>query len=144
MTITAESLRSRQSSRLRKSGNCATSVCTCSSFDYINRPCKLYANYIYVDATNQSFGQLNFPSNPNAIADSNTGIQFINAVPGDHIGGIPANRFKGHAEYAVTDKWKVGADLNVVGNEYLFGDGTNQSPQVPAYAAKSAHVLSTD
>jgi iron complex outermembrane recepter protein len=108
--------------------------------DYTNERWKLYANYTYVDATYESAGVLNSPSNPNAITDPSTGIQYINVVPGDHIGAIPANRFKAGAEYAVTEKWKVGADLNVVGNEYLFGDGTNQSPQVPAYAVLNLHT----
>jgi hypothetical protein len=72
-------------------------------------------NYTYVDATYQSSGLLNSPNNPAAITDPNTGIQFVNVVPDDHIVGIPAHRFKAGTEYAVADKWKVGADLNVVG-----------------------------
>jgi putative tryptophan/tyrosine transport system substrate-binding protein len=35
---------------------------------------------------------LSSPNNPAAISDPNTGIQFVNVVPGDHIGGIPAHR----------------------------------------------------
>jgi iron complex outermembrane recepter protein len=108
--------------------------------DYTNQQWKLYANYTFVDATYQSAGVLNSPNNPNAITDPNTGIQFVNVVPGDHIGGIPEHRFKAGAEYAVTDKWKVGADLNVVGSSYLVHDDTNVSPKVPAYAVLNLHT----
>jgi iron complex outermembrane recepter protein len=108
--------------------------------DYTNQQWKLYANYSYVDATYQSAGALNTPFNPAAITDPNTGIQFVNVVPGDHIGGIPAHRFKAGAEYAVTDKWKVGADLNVVGTSYLVNDDTNVNPKVPAYAVLNLHT----
>jgi iron complex outermembrane recepter protein len=108
--------------------------------DYTNERWKLYANYTYVDATYQSAGVLNSPNNPNAITDPITGTQFVNVVAGDHIGGIPANRFKAGAEYAVTDKWKVGADLNIVGSSYLVHDDTNLSPQVPAYAVLNLHT----
>jgi iron complex outermembrane recepter protein len=108
--------------------------------DYIVERWKLYANYTFVDATYQSAGMLNSPNNPNAITDPNTGIQFVNVVPGDHIGGIPAHRFKAGAEYAVTDKWKVGADLNVVGSSYLLHDDTNASPKVPAYGVLNLHT----
>jgi iron complex outermembrane recepter protein len=106
--------------------------------DYTNKQWKLYANYTYLDATYQAYGQLDSPNNPNAITIN--GVQLVNVVPGDHIGGIPANRFKVGAEYAATDKWKVGADLNVVGSSYLVHDDTNQSPQVPAYAVLNLHT----
>ncbi|MBO0757667.1 MAG: TonB-dependent receptor, partial [Bradyrhizobiaceae bacterium] len=79
-------------------------------------------------------GVLDSPNNPNAINDT------IDVVPGDHIGGIPAHRFKAGAEYVVTDKWKVGADLNVVGSSYLVHDSSNLSPQVPAYAVLNLHT----
>jgi iron complex outermembrane recepter protein len=110
-----------------------------AKIDYTHERWKLYANYTYVDATYQSDATLNSPNNPNAITNAG-GVQVINVVPGDHIGGIPAHRFKAGAEYAVTDKWKVGADLNVVGSSYLVGDGTNQYAQIPAYAVLNLHT----
>ncbi|MBO0750957.1 MAG: TonB-dependent receptor, partial [Bradyrhizobiaceae bacterium] len=109
--------------------------------DYVNERWKLYANYTLVDATYQSAASLNSPNNPNGLCSDangnvlgslsqvgagNCGIPFVNVVPGDHIGGIPEHRFKAGAEYAVTDKWKVGADLNVVGSQYLVHDDGNQ------------------
>jgi len=109
--------------------------------DYVNDRWKLYANYSFVDATYQSFGTLSTPaSNPAAITDPTTGNTFVNVVPGDHIPGIPAQRLKLGAEYLLTDKWKVGADLNVVGSQYLIHDDTNQSSQVPAYAVLNLHT----
>jgi iron complex outermembrane recepter protein len=118
--------------------------------NYTNERWKLYANYTYLDATYQAYGQLSSPNNPNAlcvgggtlaaVGGDNCNSPFVNVVPGDHIGGIPANRFKIGAEFAATDKWKVGADLNIVGGSYLVHDDTNQSPQVPAYAVLNLHT----
>ena len=88
-----------------------------------------YANYSYVDATFQSVLLLSSPFNP--AADPDTGKILV--TPGDHIPAVPRHRFKAGAEYAVTDAWKIGADLNVVGSQYLMGDQSNQNPQVPTY-----------
>jgi iron complex outermembrane receptor protein len=100
-----------------------------------------YANYTFVDATYQSAITLFSPNNPNALTDpNNTDVQFVNVKPGDHIPGIPAHRFKAGVEYAVNDAWKVGADLNVVGSQWLIHDDTNQSPKVPAYAVVNLHT----
>ncbi|MBO0753456.1 MAG: TonB-dependent receptor, partial [Bradyrhizobiaceae bacterium] len=52
----------------------------------------------------------------------------------------PEHRFKAGAEYAVTDKWKVGADLNVVGSQYLVHDDGNQFAKVGAYAVLNLHT----
>jgi iron complex outermembrane recepter protein len=109
-----------------------------AKLDYTNQRWKLYANYTYIDATYEGTGILNSPNNP--LAPTINGLQVVNVVPGDHIGAIPANRFKAGAEYAVTDKWKVGADLNVVSGEYLFTDATNLNPQLPAYAVLNLHT----
>jgi iron complex outermembrane receptor protein len=100
-----------------------------------------YANFTYVDATYQSAITLFSPNNPNALTDpSNDDVQFVNVRPGDHIPGIPAVRFKAGVEYAFTDAWKLGADLNVTGSQYLVHDDTNQSPKVPAYAVLNLHT----
>ena len=53
---------------------------------------------------------------------------------------FPQVRFKAGVEYAVTDAWKVGADLNLYGSQYLVHDDTNQSPKVPAYAVLNLHT----
>jgi iron complex outermembrane receptor protein len=95
-----------------------------------------YANYTFVDATYRSAITLSSPNNP--VADPATGT--IQVLPGDHIPGIPAHRFKAGAEYEVTDRWKVGADLNVVGSQYLIHDDSNQNPKVPAYWVVNLHA----
>ena len=100
-----------------------------------------YANYTFVDATYQSSITLSSPNNPNALTDpNNDDVQFVNVKPGDHIPGIPAHRFKAGIEYKVTDAWKVGGDLIVVGSQYLVHDDTNQSPKVPAYAVANLNA----
>ena len=99
-----------------------------------------YANYTYVDATYQSALTLSSPNNPMAVADPVTGALNVNVVPGDHIPGIPAHRFKAGAEYAITDAWKLGADLNVVGSQYLIHDDFNLNPKVPAYWVVNMHT----
>jgi iron complex outermembrane recepter protein len=78
---------------------------------------------------------LQSPFNPFADANGN-----IFVVPGDHLTGIPNFRFKLGAEYQVTKPWKVGADLNVVGAQYLVHDDTNQSPMVPGYHVLNLHT----
>jgi iron complex outermembrane receptor protein len=88
-----------------------------------------YANYSYVDATFQSVLLLSSPFNP--AADPATGSILV--TPGDHIPAVPRHRFKAGAEYSVTDALKIGADLYVVGSQYLMGDQSNQNPQVPTY-----------
>jgi iron complex outermembrane recepter protein len=94
-----------------------------------------YANYTYVDATYQSPLVISSPNNPYADANGN-----IFVTPGDHIPAIPAQRFKVGAEYAVANSWKIGADLNVVGSQYLIHDDANQNPKVPAYAVVNLHA----
>ena len=94
----------------------------------------VYANYTFVDATFQNALTLSSPNNPFADANGN-----IFVVPGDHLTGVPDYRFKLGAEYQVTDPWKVGADLNIIGSQYLIGDESNQNPKVPAYWTVNLH-----
>ena len=94
----------------------------------------IYANYTYVDATFQNALTLQSPFNPFADANGN-----IFVVPGDHLTGIPNFRFKLGAEYQVTKPWKVGADLNVVGSQWLVGDQSNQNPKVAPYWVVNLH-----
>jgi iron complex outermembrane receptor protein len=93
-----------------------------------------YANYAFVDATFRS--PLTLPSPNNPASDTNGNI-FV--TPGDRIPSVPQHRFKAGVEYTVADAWKVGADLNVVGRQFLVGDEANQNPQVPAYAVVNLH-----
>jgi iron complex outermembrane receptor protein len=93
-----------------------------------------YASYTFVDATYQTALTISSPNDPAMDGNGN-----IFVVPGDHIPAIPAHRFKAGAEYAVTDAWKVGADLNVTGSQYLIHNDSNQNPKVPAYAVVNLH-----
>ena len=93
-----------------------------------------YANFTYVDATFRDALTLSSPNNPFADANGN-----IFVVPGDHLTGIPDFRFKLGGEYQVTDPWKIGADLNVIGSQWLVGDESNQNPKVPAYWTVNLH-----
>jgi iron complex outermembrane receptor protein len=103
--------------------------------NYRHNQWNTYANYTFVDATYRDSVLLSSPNNP--AADPNTGT--IQTHPGDVIPGIPAHRFKAGVEYEVVDRWKVGADLNVVGNQYLIHDDTNQNAKVPAYWFVNLH-----
>jgi len=94
----------------------------------------LYANYTYVDATFRDYLTLSSPFNPYADANGN-----IYVVPGDHLTGIPDFRFKLGGEYQITDPWKFGADLNVIGSQWLVGDESNQNPKLPAYWVVNLH-----
>ena len=87
-----------------------------------------------IDATFQATQLLSSPNNPMADANGN-----ILVTPGDHLPVVPQYRFKAGAEYAITERWKVGADLNVVGSQYLIHDDSNQNPRVPAYAVVNLH-----
>ena len=100
---------------------------------YKSNPWNLYANYTFVDATFQTSMTLPSPNNPAAPA----GTIFV--TPGDHIPNVPQHRFKAGIEYAVTDAWKVGIDVNAVGSQFATGDQSNQNPKVPAYAVVNLH-----
>ncbi|MGA8612920.1 MAG: TonB-dependent receptor [Xanthobacteraceae bacterium] len=94
----------------------------------------VYANFTSVDATFRNYLTLSSPFNPFADANGNIAV-----APGDHLAGIPDYRFKAGAEYQITVPWKFGADLNVVGSEYLVGDESNQNPRVAAYWVMNLH-----
>jgi iron complex outermembrane recepter protein len=94
----------------------------------------VYANFTSVDATFQNALTLTSPFNPFANVAGN-----IFVVPGDHLPGIPNFRFKAGAEYHISDPWKIGADLYVIGSQYLVGDQSNQNPKVPAYWTVNLH-----
>jgi len=89
---------------------------------------RVAANYSFIDATYQSSITISSPDNPFADANGD-----IHVRPGDEIPGVPQHRVKITADYAVTDRWSVGADLIYVGNQYYFNDQSNQNPQLPGY-----------
>jgi iron complex outermembrane receptor protein len=93
-----------------------------------------YANYTYVNAVYRSALIISSPNDPFADANGN-----IFVAPGDHIPGIPAQRFKAGVEYAVTDAWKFGVDVNYIGTQWLIHDDNNLNPKVPAFATVNLH-----
>jgi iron complex outermembrane receptor protein len=93
-----------------------------------------YANYTFVDATFQTALTLPSPFNPAADVNGN-----IFVVSGDHIPATPQHRFKAGFEYSITPPWIIGADLNVIGNQFLIGDQSNQNPKVPPYWVINLH-----
>jgi iron complex outermembrane receptor protein len=94
----------------------------------------VYANFTTVDATFQNTLTLSSPFNPFADAQGH-----IFVVPGDHLAAIPDYRFKLGGEYQISEPWTFGADLNVVGSQYLVGDESNQNPKIPAYWVANLH-----
>ena len=56
------------------------------------------------------------------------------------IPGVPQHRFKAGFDYTVTEPWTIGADLSVIGSQYLIADQSNQSPKVPAYWVVNLHT----
>jgi iron complex outermembrane receptor protein len=106
-----------------------------AGLSYTDEKLTAYANYSLVDATFRSTIQLASPFNPFADANGN-----INVVPGDRLPSIPRNRVKIGAEYALTDKWKLGADASFVGSSYLRGDEINLLPKIPAYQVVNLHT----
>jgi iron complex outermembrane receptor protein len=95
----------------------------------------LFANYTYVQATFMSPLTLSSPFNPYADADG-----LIHVVSGDRIPAVPDYRAKAGVDYKITDAWKFGADINMIGSQYLVGDQSNQNPKVPAYWVANLHT----
>ncbi len=102
---------------------------------YRSREWLVYASYSYIDATYQFTGLIPSPNNPSSDADGNAHI-----VPGKRIPMIPQHQVKFGADYAVTPKWKVGADLVVVGSQFYVGDDANQNERLPAYWTVNLHT----
>ena len=76
----------------------------------------MLAGYSFLDATFLDTITLASPDNPLAINGE------ITVLPGNRIPSIPRHRFKAAADYAVTDTWKVGANLIAFSGQYLRGD----------------------
>ena len=88
----------------------------------------VYANYTFVDATFQTPLTLSSPNNP--AADANGNIFVTPRKSYSDTTGV---------DYAITEAWKLGADVNVVGSQYLIGDQSNQNAKAPAYAVVMLH-----
>jgi iron complex outermembrane receptor protein len=91
-------------------------------------------NYSFIDATFRSAFTLSSPNNPFADPVGN-----IQVTPGDQLPGVPQNRLKVNADYAVTDNWKLGANLIYTSSQFFFGDASNQNPKLPGYWVVQLH-----
>jgi len=87
------------------------------------------------EATYQFSGALASPNSPFADGDGNVHVR-----PGDHIGGIPPGRLKLGADYSVTSKLVVGADVLAVSAQRRVGDEAGQDERLPGYAVASLHA----
>ena len=105
-----------------------------ADFNYKQDRWNVYANFTTVDAIFLNNLTLGSPFNPFANANGD-----IFVVPGDHLTGIPDYRFKLGGEYQITKPWLFGADLNVIGSQWLVGDESNQNPKIPAYWVVNLH-----
>jgi outer membrane receptor protein involved in Fe transport len=89
------------------------------SATYETRTWNFYAGYAFQDATldtcNQEDGE----------------CAFLHA--GDRLPGIPRNIFKAGAEYWVTSKWKVGADLVAASNQPFFPNEVSDEEGINAF-----------
>jgi iron complex outermembrane recepter protein len=96
---------------------------------------KAYANYTYIDAVYlTTFLE---PSANNPLADENGNIPITN---GTQIAGIPKNTVKVGIDYALTDQWRVGADMVAASGQVIFGNENGAVPQVPGYAVFGLHT----
>jgi iron complex outermembrane recepter protein len=103
--------------------------------EYRSKQWFAYASYSYIDATYQFDGDIASPNNPLADANGN-----VHVTPGKQIPGIPRHQFKAGAEYLVAPKWKVGADVIVVGSQYFVGDDANQNEKLASYWVTNLHT----
>ncbi len=98
-----------------------------AKIDYHNDKFTLAASYAYIDAI--FLNSVTLGSN-SPFADANGNIY---VKPGDQIPMIAHHNIKLTTEYDVTDKFKIGGDVNIVGPQYYAGDASNQFSQLPAY-----------
>jgi iron complex outermembrane receptor protein len=89
-----------------------------------SNPWNAYANYTFIDATFQSALILPSPNNPAANANGN-----IFVAPGDRIPAVPQHRFKAGIEYAVTDAWKLGVDVNASAANFWSATRPTRTPR---------------
>jgi iron complex outermembrane recepter protein len=96
---------------------------------------RAYANYTYLNAIYlTTFME---PSEFNPLADENGEIPITN---GTQIAGIPKNTLKVGVDYALTDAWRIGADMVAASGQVIFGNENGAFPQLPGYAVFGLHT----
>jgi iron complex outermembrane receptor protein len=94
-----------------------------------------YANYAFIDATYRFTGTLSSPNNPLADDDGNIFVR-----SGNHIPGIARQLIKFGGDYAFTPNFSAGADILIVGSQYMVGDDSNLNPKLPSYWTVNLHA----
>lgn len=94
-----------------------------------------YAEYAFTDATFRTPLTLSSEDNPAADAAGE-----IHVRSGDRLPGIPRHTLKFGADYAVSDRWSVGAGARVASGQVLFGDEANQNPKTDPYVVLNLHT----
>lgn len=103
-----------------------------------------YASYAFTDAEFRESLVISSPDNP--VAEECPGteeedeINCVFVTPGDRLPGIPRHRFKAGFDYSITPRWKFGADLIAVSNQYFVGDEANQNTPLAGYAKVNLHT----
>jgi outer membrane receptor protein involved in Fe transport len=94
------------------------------------KPVSLAVRYTFLDATFQSSFEQSSPANSSADADG-----AIQVVPGDRIPANPRHIVKVRADWEVTPRLLIGANLLVSAGSYARGDENNQdvNGQLPGY-----------
>ena len=123
----------QQHGKLERLGDVVVGTGVEAEVNFRSRTLELYASYAYIDAV---FRDALLLGSNSPFADSDGNVQVL---PGNRIPAIPASRFKAGFNYAVTDAFKVGGDVMVVGSQYFVGDESNQAPKLPAYTVVNLH-----
>jgi iron complex outermembrane receptor protein len=105
-----------------------------ASIAYRDQNWRVSADYSLIAATFESSITLSSPDNPAAGANGN-----IKVTPGNRIPGVPEHRLKLNVDYLITEKWKLGGNLAVTGDQFLFGDAANQNPPLAGYFSVNLH-----
>jgi iron complex outermembrane receptor protein len=100
-------------------------------------PLSWHAVYSFVDATYQSSFEVGSESNSSADAEGNIQVQ-----PGNRIPLIPRHTVRLAVDYAVSDKWDVGANLVLSSGVFLHGDENNAN-QAGGTNGEGAFVVGT-
>ena len=94
-----------------------------------------WLSYAYTAATFDADVRLPSPSNPLADAAGD-----IEVRRGDTLPGVPRQRLKLGADYALTPRLTLGGDLQVIGSQFYRGDEANLLAPLPSYAVIGLHV----
>ncbi|MBA2126600.1 TonB-dependent receptor [Hyphomicrobium methylovorum] len=120
-----------------------------ASIEYRSQRLFAYANYTYVDATFRDYLTLSSPDNPFAGEcpegaggddDDDDEAHCVQVRPGNRLPGTPQHRFKIGFDYWMTQKWKFGADLLAVSDQFFTGDEGNQDRPLAGFARLNLHT----